>query len=246
MYKNLPDVCESKLIPKNFGHIGHLWGSKMLDNEDKLLSEVEQRKYTVSKRNKSDVVIITEKIDGMNAGVVKKNGNLYPINRKGYDTRIMGMVQKELELLGKEWAIWVDNHYSLYNSILNEGERLVFENCILQHTLKYCFKHEPVFLLAKYNSNNMRINYKELSELAFKNNIQQPPLLNVGIALPAQMIIEQYPKGLVGVKGNIEGIVYNYEHNGKHESCAKFVSNSIMGTFECIPQYYNKIASLST
>jgi len=38
------------------------------------------------------------------------------------------------------------------------------------------------------------------------------------------------PKGLVGVKGKIEGIVYNYEHNNEHQCCAKFVSNPLMGT----------------
>lgn len=243
MYKNLPDVYKEKLLPRNFGNIGHLSGSIMIDDEDKLLNEDEQRKYTICKRIGTDTVIIAEKIDGMNAGVLKKNGYLYPINRKGYDSRIMGIVKKELELLGKEWALWVDNHYSLYDSILNEGERLVFENCILQHTLKYKFKREPVFLLAKYNSNNKRINYKELSELALINNIQQPPLLNIGIALPPQMIIEQYPKGLVGVQGHIEGVVYSYEHNGEHESCAKFVSNPIMGTTKCIPQYYNTFST---
>jgi hypothetical protein len=239
IYRNLPDIFEGKLIPKNFGHIGHLKGSKLIEDSDKLLGEYEQSKYIVCKRDKNDLVIITEKIDGMNAGVVKKNGMLYPINRKGYDVRIMGLVQKELEILGIEWARWVDENYSLYDSILDEGERLVFENCIMQHTLRYKFKGEPVFLLTKYKSNNKRLNYNTLTDLAVKNNIQQPPLLNIGVAVPPQIILEQYPKGCLGVQGMIEGIVYSYEHNGEQESYAKYVSNEIMGTMKPKVELYN-------
>lgn len=239
MYKHLPNICKEKLINTNFGSIGHLKGSKLIDSKDKLLSEKEQYKYTICKRNKKDLVIITEKIDGMNAGVIKRNGLIYPINRNGYDSRTMGTVHKELQLLGIEWAKWVDSNYLKYNSILQEGERLVFENCIMQHTLKYEFKDEPVFLLAKYNSDNKKISFNELLSLARTYSIQQPPVLNIGVAISPEIIIQQYPKGIVGVKGEIEGIVYNYEHNGTHESCAKYVSNPIMGTIKPTATFYN-------
>lgn len=242
-FKNLPEARPDKLASINFGTIAHLTGSKMIDDKDKLLNSEEQNKFTVCKRDRKDLVVISEKIDGMNAGVLKKEGYLYPINKQGYDVRNMGSVHKELTILGMEWAKWVDNHYLLYDTLLEEGERLVFENCIIQHTLKYKFKSDPVFLLAKYKSNNKRINYKELTELAQHNNIQQPPLLNMGLALKPQIVLEQYPKGMAGVQGWIEGIVYNYEHDGKHESCAKYVSNSIMGTINPIMNFnfYNKV-----
>jgi len=243
VYRNLPEICHDKLISINFGTIGHLTGSKMIDDRDKLLSDDEQAKFTVCKRDKNDLVIITEKIDGMNAGVIKKNGYLYPINKQGFDVRNMGAVNKELEILGIEWAKWVDNHYSLYDGLLEEGEHLVFENCIVQHTLRYNFKIEPVFLLAKYKADKKRLSYQKLTELAISNGILQPPLLNLGLALPPQAVIKQYPKGVIGVQGQMEGIVYNYEHNNEHIGCAKYVSNPLMGTIN--PkfnfQYYNKV-----
>ena len=229
-YKNLPPVYKGKLLPKNFGRIKHLSNSNMTDKLDSLLSPEEQKKYTECKRDKNDIVIITEKIDGMNAGVIKKDGYLYPINKKGYDSRIMGSQFKELSVIGNGWASWVDIHYALLDLIVKEGERLVFEYAEWQHTLEYIFKCEPVFLLAKYNSDNKRINYSELINLAQKYDIVQPPLLNYGAAVPPEIIISQYPKGLAGAKRAMEGIVYNYEHEGIHESCAKFVSNPLMGT----------------
>lgn len=243
MYIYLPDVIEDKLIPRNFGHIEHLSGSKMIDNEDKLLNLKAQEKFTQQKQYKNDIVIITEKIDGMNAGVLKRNGVLYPINRKGYDTRTMGKVHKELQMLGEKWAQWVDNHYDIYNQILQEGERLAFENAIMQHTLAYHFKGDPVFLLAKYTSDNMKVNYHDLCEIGRKYDIAQPPLLNIGIALPPQLILDQYPKGKAGVEGQIEGVVYNYEHDGKHVACAKYVSNPLMGTINASLTRENKFKS---
>lgn len=229
-YRYLPPVYAEKLIPKNFGNIGHLTGSKMIDTEDKLLSLEEQEKYTVKKRDSSDVVIITEKIDGMNSGAIKKNGLVYPINRKGYDVRLMGSgSHPELRELGESWAAWVDNQYKLFDSILGEGERLVFESAIYQHTLRYKFRRSAVFLLAKFNDHNQRINYRSLCKLGEKCDLQMPPLLNYGAAIPPDVIIRQYTNGMAGARDGMEGIVYYYEHNGKHESCAKFVSNPKLG-----------------
>lgn len=239
-YRNLPPIREGKILSRNFGSIGHLSGSKMIDSADSLLSKEEQEKYVQCKRNKNDIVIITEKIDGMNAGVVKMDGLLYPINRRGYDTRIMGLQYKELAVLGEGWAKWVDDHYFIYDAILQEGEHLVFEYAEYRHTLEYKFKCEPVFLLAKYNADNKRINYASLSVLAQKYDLVQPPLLNIGVAVPPEIIIKQYPKGLAGVKGKLEGIVYNYEHNGNHASCAKYVSNLLMGTINPIDRELRK------
>lgn len=55
----------------------------MIDAEGKMLPMDVQKIFTVKKRDKSDIVIVTEKVDGMNAGVVKKNGKFIPVNRKG-------------------------------------------------------------------------------------------------------------------------------------------------------------------
>jgi len=241
MFKNLPEIYKGKVIPRNFGHIGHLTGSKMIDNHDILLSEKNQYQFTTSLRNKNDIVIITEKIDGMNAGVVKKNGLIYPINRKGYDVRQSMLINEELYLLMSEWAKYVDDNYMLFDSILEECEHMAFENAIIQHTLRYKFKTKPVFLLAKFDSKNKKINYNSLSELSNKYGFVMPPLLNIGIAVPPDLILKQYPVGKAGIDDKImEGIVYSYEHEGEHESCAKFVANPIMGTINTSLKYYNK------
>lgn len=218
----------NKIIPRNFGHIGHINGSKMINDEDKLLLIEVQEKFIHKKQNKNDVVIVTEKIDGMNAGVVKKDGVLYAVNRKGYLAKNMGLVREELSLLGKCWDTWVNLHYDVYNEILKDGERFVFENCIIQHTLSYKFHSDPVFLLAKYNADGARVPYSELREIGKEYDLVMPPLLNYGCAIPPELVLNQYPNGLAGSRDEIEGIVYVYEHNGKFDGSAKYVSNNKM------------------
>ena len=208
---------ENKIIPRNFGHIGHINGSKMINDEDKLLPIDVQEKFIHKKQNKNDIVIVTEKIDGMNAGVVKKDGVLYAVNRKGYLAKNMGLVREELSLLGKCWDTWVNLHYDVYNKILKDGERLVFENCIIQHTLSYTF-----------HSDGTRVPYSELREIGREYGLVMPPLLNYGCAILPEFVLNQYPNGLVGSRDKIEGIVYVYEHNGKFDGSAKYVSNNKM------------------
>lgn len=219
-----------KVIPRNFGHIGHLQGSKMIDSEDKMLPLDVQDIFVHKKRDKNDIVIVTEKIDGMNAGVVKRAGELFGVNRKGYPTRTMGLVRNELSLLGKCWDIWIDLHKDVYNDILKDGERLVFENCIIKHTLSYRFQTDPVFLLAKYNADGSRVSYSELRHIGKSYGLTMPPLLNYGCAIATEIVLSQYPNGLAGSRDKIEGIVYIYEHNNKFQGSAKYVSNKRMGT----------------
>lgn len=218
-----------KIIPQNFGHIGHLTGSKIIDEEDKMLPLDVQDIFIKKKRDKNDIVIVTEKIDGMNVGVVKKAGKLYGVNRRGYLTRTMGRVRKELSLLGKCWDLWIDLHKDIYSDILKDGERLVFEDCIMKHTLSYRFRTDPVFLLAKYNADGFRISYSELRHIGESYGLAMPPLLNYGCAIAPEIVLSQYPNGLVGSKNKIEGIVYVYEHNNQFQGSAKYVSNKIMG-----------------
>lgn len=243
IFKNLPPVITNRLIPRNFGSIGHLPGSKLIDRGDKIVGDPD--KFTVKQRRPSDLVIITEKLDGMNSGVVKIDGRLYPVNRKGYDVRTMGETHTELKELGREWARWVNYFYNLYDRILDDGERLVFENCMFTHTLKYNFSNcVPVFLLAKYNKDNIRMDYTSLTKMANSYNIEQPKLISFGSADPI-IVVKSNQEHFSMLRGDFEGVVYNYESSGRHEACAKFVSNPLMGTNKSLPTQRNNYSEIS-
>lgn len=229
---NIPDGVTHKLVDRNFGSIKHLNGSKLIEVKDTYLDIEKQKYFTEQLRDKrTDKVIISEKIDGMNAGVIKLNNRIYPISRKGYDVRTLGVANHKTVYLAYCWAKWVNEHAYEYSQILENGDRLVFENCIVKHTLKYKFKGSPVFLLAMYRKDK-QVSYEELTEIAKEYNLQLPPLINYGIALEPRTILSNYGKGLVGCKESTEGIVYRYETNKELIGYAKFVSNSKLGTVD--------------
>lgn len=110
----------------------------------------------------------------------------------------------------------------------------------MQHSLAYKFKCDPVFLLAKYTEDGKKLNYDGVVSIARNHGLSLPPLLARGIAIEPEVVIRQYPKGLVGSRDGIEGIVYVYEHAGQFEGTAKFVSNLIIGTMKVIPDKFNQ------
>lgn len=236
----LPEYIPGKLIPRNFGHIKHMSGSRLIDTKDSYLDPDMESIFTTALRDRSDQVVISEKIDGMNCGTVKLDGKVYPINRKGYDVRGMGASKKFLSYLGYTWAKWVSYHYTQLDQILAEGERLVFENAILTHTSYYSFKGSPVFLLAKYNAEGIRVPHAELEKLTSWVGIELPPTINIGLPLSPQIVLDRYCKSIAGSRKGPEGIVYKYEHQGTHIATAKFVSNTCMSGGPVIPQYLNK------
>ena len=76
------------MIPRNFGNIKHLIGSRLKDSGDTLLEESIQPHLTKNLQfPKRDKIYVSEKIDGANVGVYKSGGKLHPIMRKGYDVR---------------------------------------------------------------------------------------------------------------------------------------------------------------
>jgi hypothetical protein len=84
----LSEMVTGKVIPRNFGNIKHLTGSRLKDSGDTLMDKVLQPYFTEKLQfPKRDKLYVTEKIDGANVGVYKKDGILHPVMRKGYDVR---------------------------------------------------------------------------------------------------------------------------------------------------------------
>ena len=73
-----------KIIDRNYGSIPHLSTSKMSQQADKKISEGQENILTEKTRDWLDLIIVTEKLDGSNVGVVRKNGVLHYITRAGY------------------------------------------------------------------------------------------------------------------------------------------------------------------
>ena len=247
-FPKLGELREGKLIPCNFGKIKHLKGSRMVDSEEKMMDLEAQKKFTDCKRYPMDFVLVTEKIDGMNAGLLFENGNVFPINRKGYDVRSKLVLDDgNLNILFLSLALWVSwAKRKNYIQQLPNGFRQVFENTMMIHSLEYEFRSSPCYLLAMYDDKGKRILPNEVVNVGNASPIfSVPSTLCMGIAVEPEKIVRQFGKGVAGCKENMEGIVYSYlscRKGGKmtFESSAKYVSNTKAGTHEKLPSKFNK------
>lgn len=217
-----------KVIPKNFGSISHLPGSKMIDIQDKLLGKQETEWMTDRRKNRAtDIVIVTEKVDGMNAGVLKKDGLLYPIMRYGYDVRTSNVAWI------RGFARFVEDRQERFWNLLNDGERICGEWILKTHTLRYDLKHEPFVAFDIIDSNNNRDPYVKFIYRAKQYDFTTAGLVHIGEAMPSSMAIQLIGEGYHHVVGDRpEGVVYRYESNGRFICCGKFVSHPDLGNEE--------------
>ena len=103
----------------------------MIGSEDKLLGAEQVKWLTQRRRVSGDMVIVTEKVDGMNAAVLRREGLLYPLIKKGYDCRA-----NPLPWINA-FADFVEENATRFMSVLEEGERICGEWMVKTHTLSY-------------------------------------------------------------------------------------------------------------
>ena len=127
----------TKIIPSNYPSIQHLPGSMLCSSSDSCINVREATWATVQTRLPTDVVYVTEKVDGCNVGVLRRGDDLFPIIRKGYDVRT-----NQFEWI-RSFADFVDAHRSRFLSLLKDGERVCGEWMVKTHTIRYSMPHEP-------------------------------------------------------------------------------------------------------
>jgi hypothetical protein len=123
---------------KSYGHIPHFPGSRMGPG-DHACSPGQLTIATSKARDKHDIIIVQEKLDGSNTGVAKVNGVIIPLTRAGYRAETSPFEQHHY------FASWVLNpkQYERFDALLNEGERVCGEWLMQAHGTRYNLLHEP-------------------------------------------------------------------------------------------------------
>ena len=207
----------NQIIKKNYGSIPHLSTSKLEQQADKKISMNQELMLTKQARDWRDLIIVTEKIDGSNVGIVKINGTLYPISRKGYDTSISKQEQHRL------FSKFVDNNLSKF-LWLPEGWRICGEWCVMAHGTIYDITDESPFVAFDiFNDENERLVYLSFRDICTNYLIPSVPLLHIGQPISLKNALKLSGKGLYGKPNKPEGIVYRIERNGKVDFLAKWV-----------------------
>lgn len=234
-----PKIDDCKVISRGYGSISHLKGSKMIDDRDKLIGEQEEKWLTVARRNPlTDIVFITEKVDGMNVAVYKRNGKLYPINRFGYDVRTSSRLWQRM------FARYVEDNADSLSELLDDGQRLCGEWMIKTHTIPYKLKTAPFIVFDIIDDRAERMPYFEFRYRVENYGFTPAALIHAGTAMPTGTLYKLYltkklPSCHGAAEGMAEGYVYKYESAGKYICSAKYVIHPVVGNTELFNAHIN-------
>jgi len=203
---------------KSYGSIPHLPDSRLGEGDHKC-SEGQARIATGKKRDKHDLIIVQEKVDGSNVGVAKLNNEILPITRAGYlaNTSPYGMHHKFYD--------WVLGQKKRFSELLNEGERICAEWMLVAHGTKYKLPHEP-FIAFDIMNGTERIIFDEFKDRTMPYDIIHPQTISSGDSVSIQDAMKAVSFSGHGAIDPVEGCVWRVERNklmNKHSGDRKWV-----------------------
>lgn len=204
---------------KSYGSIPHLPGSRV-GPMDYHIHEGQAKIATEKVRDKHDVVIIQEKLDGSNVGVAKINGQILAITRAGYLANTSKYQQHIY------FHNWVEREIERFNKILQDGERICGEWLAQAHGTRYDLKHEP-FVAFDIINGKERLPYDDFTNRV-RNLFVIPNLLGTGPMSIESVLNKIGANGKAcynphGALDGIEGAIWRVERKGKVDFLTKFV-----------------------
>ncbi len=204
---------------KNYGSIGHLPGSRMGPGDHKMQDG--QAKILIEKpRDCHDLIIVQEKLDGANVGIIRHEGRLIGLTRKGH--RAIDSPLEQFQMFQR--FIEQNGHYF---DFIEEGERLVGEWLAMAHGTRYHVDFPFVaFDLMKGEDRLCYLDFRcKVGSL-----IPKAALLHMGGPISIKQIMKKLdfrptPEhyGFHGALEPVEGAVWRCERKGKVELLGKYV-----------------------
>lgn len=200
---------------KSYGSIGHLPNSR-LGSGDHKVHEGQGKICTEKVRDKHDLIICTEKVDGSCCSVALINNEILALSRSGYLASTSPYKQHHL------FTKWVRKHEARFRSVLKEGERLCGEWLIQAHSTRYNLPHEP-FVVFDLMRGQERALYDELLNRVIPEFIV-PKLLYIGNnPISVEAVLKLIEISGHGAIDPVEGAVWRVERKGKVDFLAKYV-----------------------
>ena len=191
---------------KNYGHIGHLPGSRMGPG-DHTCPDGHNLIATAKPRDKHDEVFVQEKLDGSNVGVALLNGELFALTRAGYVAFSSPWPQHH------QFGKWVLKNTERFRAVLKEGERLCGEWLMQAHGTRYDLPHEP-FVAFDLMTGTDRAIYDEFITRIAPGKFVVPHLIHRGKPLGIDAAMRALgAKGFHGASEPVEGAVWRVERN---------------------------------
>jgi hypothetical protein len=206
---------EKPLGQKAYGHIGHLPGSRRGPG-DHGVPEGQGRICTEKARDKHDVIIVQEKLDGTNVAVANIDGAMVPLIRAGYRADNSNYLQHRM------FANWVHGRWPVFD-FLQPGERVAGEWLAQAHGTRYELWHEPFVVIDIMRMPHERSVFDEVirrigDRLPLPTELHRGGPLSIAVAL--DMLGEH---GHHGAIDPAEGCVWRVERKGEVDFLAKYV-----------------------
>lgn len=206
------------LNAKSYGSIPHLPGSR-LGPGDFHIHEGQARIATEKARDKHDLIIVQEKLDGSNVAVAKVKGEILALTRSGYLATTSPYDQHHY------FAKWVKQNEDRFLSLLNERERVCGEWLAMAHGTKYDLPHEP-FVPFDIMTGAKRIIYNDFIKRIVLVNLTSPNLISIGQPFPIESMLECIKESGHGAVDEVEGAIWRVERKGVVDFLAKYVDHN--------------------
>jgi hypothetical protein len=191
---------------KNYGHIPHLPGSRLGPGDHKC-HEGQERIATRKARDRHDLIIVQEKLDGSNVGVARLGDAIYPLTRAGYLATSSPYEQHW------RFAQWAWANVERFLAVLHDGERLVGEWLMQAHGTRYQLTHEP-FVAFDLMIDNTRLIYDELKARVGAGDFITPTVIHRGGPCTVEQAMALLGEhGFHGALDPVEGAVWRVERN---------------------------------
>lgn len=209
-------MSKKPLGRKAYGSIGHLPSSR-LGPGDHCITEGQARIATEKARDKHDVIIVQEKLDGSCVAAAKIDGNIVPLTRAGYHARTSPYEMHHM------WADWCDDNAKRFDLILEDGERVVGEWIAQAHGTLYDMELavEPFIAFDLMRSTERAI-FNEFEARVYDGGFEMPYLLHCGGPCSVARAMEYHGRVNSGCD-EPEGVVYRVERHGKVDFLCKWV-----------------------
>lgn len=203
---------------KSYGSIPHLIGSRV-GPSDHHASEGQCRIATEKARDRHDVVIVQEKLDGGNVGVAKVDGKILALTRAGY------LAETSPYRTHFAFAEYVRRNERRFDMLLSEGERLCGEWLYTAVGTRYNLPHEP-FVPFDLMIGTERLIFSDFIERVKRFDFTLPQILSIGRPLPIETAMRLCDASAHGAIEEVEGAIWRVERKGKVDFLCKFVKPS--------------------
>lgn len=204
---------------KAYGSIPHLPGSRLGPGDHHI--HVGQAKIATEQvRDKHDIVIVQEKLDGSCCAVAKVNGNILALGRAGYPATTSEYP------VHHAFAEYVKENEVRFKCLLHEGERVVGEYLGIAVGTIYNLHHEP-FVPFDIMRGKYRFPYQIFTDRVQEFNFKVPHLVGYGygIAVSIHEVLTNIAENGSGhgAVDPVEGAIWRVERKGEVDFLAKFV-----------------------